>query len=60
MMTNARITPSPAATYPVMTYRSDGIRHDGHGFVLDGELTIRGATRPVSLTLEVNGFAVGF
>lgn len=45
-----------AATYPVMTYRSTGIRHDRHGFVLDGELTIRGVTRPVPLTFEVNGF----
>ena len=39
-----------------MTYRSAGIRRDGDGFVLDGELTIRGVTRPVSLTFEVNGF----
>jgi len=46
-----------AATYPVMTYRSTAIRHDGHGFVLDGELTVRGVTRPVSLTFEINGFA---
>ena len=45
-----------AATYPVMTYRSTGIRRDGHHFVLDGELTVRGVTRPVSLTFEVNGF----
>jgi hypothetical protein len=45
-----------AATYPVMTYRSTGIRHDGHGYVLDGELTVRGVTRPVSLRFEVNGF----
>ena len=45
-----------AATYPVMTYRSTAIRHDRHGYVLDGELTIRGVTRPVSLTFEINGF----
>jgi polyisoprenoid-binding protein YceI len=45
-----------AATYPVMTYRSTGIRRDGEHLVLDGELTIRGVTRPVSLTFEVNGF----
>jgi len=45
-----------AATYPVMTYRSAGIRHDGEDLVLDGELTIRGVTRPVSLAFEVNGF----
>lgn len=45
------------AAYPVMTYRSTAIRRDRHGFVLDGELTIRGATRPVSLTFEINGFS---
>ena len=45
-----------AATYPVMIYRSTGIRRDGEHLVIDGELTIRGVTRPVTLTLEVNGF----
>jgi len=45
-----------AATYPVMTYRSAGIRRDGHHYVIDGELTIRGVTQPVSLRFEVNGF----
>lgn len=45
-----------AATYPVMTFRSAGIRHHGTDFILDGELTIRGVTRPVSLKFEVNGF----
>ena len=39
-----------------MTYRSTGMRRDGHHFVIDGELTIRGVTRPVSLRFEVNGF----
>jgi polyisoprenoid-binding protein YceI len=48
-----------AATYPVMTFRSTAIRPDRHGFVLDGELTIRGVTRPVSLTFEINGFTTG-
>ncbi len=45
-----------AATYPVMTYRSAGIRQDRQGFVVDGALTIRGVTRPVPLRVEVNGF----
>jgi len=44
------------STHPVMTYRSAGIRRDGEDFVVDGELTVRGVTRPVSLKLEVNGF----
>jgi polyisoprenoid-binding protein YceI len=39
-----------------MTYRSTGIRRDGDDFVLDGELTLKGVTRPVPLRLELNGF----
>jgi polyisoprenoid-binding protein YceI len=42
--------------YPTMTYRSTGIRRDGDGFVLHGDLTLKGVTRPVPLTLEANGF----
>ena len=45
-----------ADSQPRMTYRSTGIRPEGGGFVLDGELTIRGVTRPVPLRLEINGF----
>jgi polyisoprenoid-binding protein YceI len=45
-----------AATHPEMTFRSTGIRREGDGFVLEGDLTIRGVTRPVSLAFEVNGF----
>jgi polyisoprenoid-binding protein YceI len=46
-----------AANYPIMTYRSTGIRRTGKDFFLDGELTVRGVTQPVSLRFEVNGFA---
>jgi polyisoprenoid-binding protein YceI len=45
-----------AATHPEMTFRSTGIRRDGDDFIVDGDLTIRGVTKPVSLTFEVNGF----
>jgi polyisoprenoid-binding protein YceI len=45
-----------AATHPEMTFHSTGIRRDGDGLVVDGDLTIRGVTKPVSLTFEVNGF----
>ncbi|MFG1852184.1 YceI family protein [Actinomadura geliboluensis] len=44
------------AKYPAMTYRSTGVRRDGDGFVLDGELTLRGLTRQVPLRLEIEGF----
>src|SRR2546423_4932653 len=43
-------------THKTMTYRSTGIRVDGDDFVLDGELTLKGVTKPVSLQLEVGGF----
>ncbi|MHB8467997.1 MAG: YceI family protein [Acidimicrobiales bacterium] len=39
-----------------MTYRSTGIRSDGDGYVLHGELTLKGVTRPVPLHLELGGF----
>jgi polyisoprenoid-binding protein YceI len=42
--------------YPTLTYRSTSVRADGDGFVLDGELTLRGVTRQVPLSLEINGF----
>lgn len=45
---------------PEMTFRSTGIRANGSaGFQLDGELTLRGVTRPVSLDLELHGFGQG-
>ena len=42
--------------YPSLTYRSTGVRADGDGFVVDGELTLHGVTRSVPLALEVHGF----
>ena len=42
--------------HPTMTFRSTGIRPEGENFLLDGELTLRGVTRPVTFFLEVNGF----
>jgi len=42
--------------HPTLSYRSTAIRRDGDSFVVDGELTLHGVTRPVPLALEVNGF----
>lgn len=45
-----------AENHPTMTFRSTGLRHvDGAEFVLSGDLTIRGVTKPVDLTFEVTG-----
>src|SRR5689334_13410212 len=43
-------------THPTLAFRSTGVRPDGEDFVVDGELSLHGVTRPVSLKLEVNGF----
>lgn len=43
-------------TYPTMTYKASGARQDGDKFVLDGELTLKGVTKVVPLTFELNGF----
>lgn len=42
--------------HPTITFRSTGLRANGDEFELDGELTIRGNTKPVTLALEVSGF----
>jgi polyisoprenoid-binding protein YceI len=43
--------------HPVMTFRSTGIRQDGDdGYIVDGELTLKGVTRSIPLRLEINGF----
>ena len=46
-----------AGEHKELTFTSAGIRAADGGYVLDGDLTIRGVTRPVSLALEVGGFA---
>ncbi len=42
--------------HPEITFRSLTVRAAGDRFLVDGDLTIRGVTRPVTLELEVNGF----
>jgi polyisoprenoid-binding protein YceI len=43
-------------THPHMTYRSSGLSTDGDDFILEGDLTLKGVTRQVPLTLEITGF----
>ena len=43
-------------THPQMTFVSTGVRAKGNDFVLDGNLTLKGVTKPVSLDLELGGF----
>jgi polyisoprenoid-binding protein YceI len=42
--------------YPEMTFASTGIKAAEEGYVLEGDLTIKGVTRPVAFDLEINGF----
>lgn len=41
--------------YPTLTYRSTGVRQDGDHWKVDGELTVRDVSRPVTLDVEFEG-----
>jgi polyisoprenoid-binding protein YceI len=44
-----------AATYPEIVFRSTHVARSGDGYKIDGDLTIRGETRPVTLDAEIAG-----
>jgi polyisoprenoid-binding protein YceI len=48
-----------AEKYPTASFVSTGVRADGDDYVLDGEFTLKGVTKPVSLKLEFNGVNPG-
>jgi polyisoprenoid-binding protein YceI len=43
-------------THPTMTFVSTGVKPAGDDFVLAGDLTLKGVTKPVEFKLEVSGF----
>ena len=45
-----------AENHPTLTFVSTGIKEKGGDYLLEGDLTIRGNTKPVALKLEHNGF----
>jgi polyisoprenoid-binding protein YceI len=45
--------------YPTATFRSTNVRHNGDNYAVDGEFTLKGVTKPVSLDLEFNGVNPG-
>ena len=45
-----------ADNHPQMTFRSTAVKTDGADWTVEGELTIKGRTKPVILELELNGF----
>lgn len=46
-----------AENHPTITFTSTGIRQEGGDFYVDGDLTIRGVTKAVSLKTETPEFA---
>jgi polyisoprenoid-binding protein YceI len=44
-----------AANHPHILFRSTGVRRDGEALLLDGELTLRGVTKPVVLDVDFGG-----
>ena len=41
--------------FPKLTFRSTGVRQSGSDWKVDGELTIKDVTRPVTLDVEFEG-----
>ncbi|MFC9789156.1 YceI family protein [Rhodococcus sp. NPDC127528] len=48
-----------AEQFPTATFTSTGVRAKGEDFVVDGNFTLHGVTRPVELKLEFNGVNPG-
>jgi polyisoprenoid-binding protein YceI/predicted dinucleotide-binding enzyme len=45
--------------FPTATFTSTGLREDNDKYALDGELSLRGATKPITLGLEFFGVSPG-
>lgn len=45
--------------FPTASFRSTGVQAKGDNYVLDGEFTLKGITKPISLALEFNGVNPG-
>ncbi|MBB3603199.1 polyisoprenoid-binding protein YceI [Mycolicibacterium sp. BK556] len=46
-------------TYPTASFVSTSVTPDGENYRLDGDFTLKGVTRPVSLALQFNGVNPG-
>lgn len=44
-------------TYPELTFASTAVRATGDGYEIDGDLSLHGVTKPVTLTTDFNGTA---
>lgn len=45
-----------APSHPQLTFVSTGVRQSGDDFLVDGDLTIKGVTKPVTFNFEFGGF----
>lgn len=45
-----------AEQFPTIEFVSTGVRVDGDDYLVDGDLTIHGVTKPVTFTVEFGGF----
>lgn len=45
-----------AEEFPEFTFKSNGVRQNGSDFAIDGDLTLRGVTKPVTFDFEFGGF----
>ncbi|MEN3317209.1 MAG: hypothetical protein V7643_610 [Mycobacterium sp.] len=48
-----------AQRYPVASFTSTSVRPNREAYLLDGNLTLKGVTKPVTLELEFNGVSPG-
>ena len=48
-----------AEKHPTATFVSTGVRADGDDYVLDGDFTLKGVTKPIELKLAFNGVNPG-
>jgi len=44
--------------HPVITFRSTGVRLEGGDFLVDGDMTIKDITKPVTFSVDFGGFGV--
>jgi polyisoprenoid-binding protein YceI len=43
-------------TYPTMTFTTTAVKQAEEGFILEGDLTLKGVTKAVAFNLEISGF----
>jgi polyisoprenoid-binding protein YceI len=44
-----------AENHPTLTFKSTGVTAENGGFVVHGDLTLRGVTRPIQFPIEYHG-----